>query len=565
VTETARPKLPPPPALPPTRRWEPFIEPIAQPVEPEDPGTAQYATDYSLEPPRTLERLREGPPPDRLIGWLVTLGITALAFVIRFVNFDYPPKLIFDETFYAKDAWTLWKFGYETTWPDDANEQILAGNWDVYNTDPSYVVHPPVGKWLIGFGEQLFGLNSFGWRFMPLIFGTLLIFFTIRLARRLSRSTLIGGIAGLLLTCDGLAFIMSRIALLDIFQAVFLVAAVSCCLADRDWYRHRLADILERRGKTDFGGRFGPLIFWRPWRLASGVLFGLACGTKWNSLYLLAVMGIVSVIWDVGARRLAGAGWRAWFGLYLDGIPAYLMMVMVAVVVYTATWTGWLVTDGGYYRDWAAENPTDPLAMYVPDPWASWLHYHEEAYSFHTGQYMKEQTHPYSSHPLTWLLMLRPIGIDWTGDIETGVDGCTAEVESCVRVINGMGTPVLWWLAAAAIVICIIWRIGNRDWRFSLPVIAMAATYLPWYLNADRPIFFFYTITMVPFTVIGLAMCLGLLIGPAHSRFRRTGTMIAGVLIGLVVANFAFIYPVLTDQLIYRSAWMARMWLASWI
>ena len=133
-----------------------------------------------------------------------------------------------------------------------------------------------------------------------------------RLARRLSRSTLIGGIAGILLTVDGLAFVMSRTALLDIFQAVFLVAAVACCVADRDWYRHRLADLLERSGQHDFGGSFGPIVWLRPWRLAAGVLFGAALGCKWNSVFVLAVFGILGVLWDVGARRLAGADWRSY-------------------------------------------------------------------------------------------------------------------------------------------------------------------------------------------------------------------------------------------------------------
>ena len=37
---------------------------------------------------------------------------------------------------------------------------------------------------------------------------------------------------------------MSRIALLDIFQATFAVAGVAALVADRDWFRHRLADHL---------------------------------------------------------------------------------------------------------------------------------------------------------------------------------------------------------------------------------------------------------------------------------------------------------------------------------
>ena len=104
-------------------------------------------------------------PTDRLNGWIVTLIIGAIAFVIRFVNLGYPNKLVFDETYYAKDAYSLLKFGYERNWPSNANSKIIAGDLDVMQDTAAFVVHPPLGKWLIAAGEYLFGMNSFGWRF----------------------------------------------------------------------------------------------------------------------------------------------------------------------------------------------------------------------------------------------------------------------------------------------------------------------------------------------------------------------------------------------------------------
>ncbi len=228
---------------------------------------------------------------------------------------------MFDETYYAKDAWSLLQFGYEGTWAkgEVSNPQVLVGDFSSLEAAGSFIAHPPVGKWLIALGEAAFGMNPFGWRFMAVVFGALLVVATIRLAHRLSRSLLVGAIAGILLTFDGLAFTMSRIALLDIFQATFLVAGVAALVADRDHHRHRLADAMEARGLTTLGGTFGPLLWWRPWRWTAGVLFGLAVATKWNSLYVLAVFGILTVLWDVGARRLAGAGFRSWTGAAARG------------------------------------------------------------------------------------------------------------------------------------------------------------------------------------------------------------------------------------------------------
>lgn len=521
----------------------------------------------STASPTTLDRLRDGVRDHWALSWAVTLGIGALAFVIRVIGVERPNAIMFDETYYAKDAWSLLQYGYEGEWRGDAkdvNPEVAQGVVGALDSAGSFIVHPPVGKWLIAAGEAVFGMTPFGWRIAAVVFGALLVVATIRLAHRLSRSLLVGAMAGILLTFDGLAFTMSRIALLDIFQATFLVAGVAALVADRDHHRHRLADAMEARGLATLGGTFGPLVLWRPWRWVAGVLFGLATAVKWNSLFLIACFGILTVLWDVGARRLAGAGFRSWTALLREGVLAFVSIVVTAFGVYVATWAGWLTSSGGWGRDWGAKNPDHPWVRAFGEAFASLLKYHQEIYSFHTGQYIKDQTHPYDAHPAGWLLMLRPISLDATNGIEVGTDGC-AGPDTCVRVIVGMGTPVLWWLAAAALVVGVIWWLAGRDWRFGIPVLGALSTYLPWFASADRPVFFFYAITIIPFTAIGLALALGLVLGPARAPGRRTGAIVAGLAVGLVVANFAWIHPVLTDQLLPHSAWLARMWFHSWI
>lgn len=512
----------------------------------------------------TIDRLRDWQPVDRLAGWVVTLAVSGLAFFIRLVNVGYPSKLVFDETYYAKDAWSLLQSGYERDWAEGADAAIAAGGGaDQLLESASFVVHPPLGKWLIGAGEAMFGLNSFGWRFMSVVFGTALVFVTIRLARRLSRSTLVGGLAGLLLTVDGLAFTMSRIALIDIFAAFFVVAAVSALVADRDWFRARLADHLDGAGIPDLGGVFGPRVWWRPWRWVAGVLFGAAVGVKWNSLYFIAVFGLLAVWWDVRARRLAGSGRSAWWAVLSDGIPAFFALVVVAAVTHIATWAGWFLNPGGWSRDWGANHPDHPLVKLTGQDFASWLWYQKETYDFHTGDYINTATHPYSASPFGWLLMARPTGFDAVNDIEPGTDGCLGP-ENCIRVISGMGTPLLWWLAVVALAVGLVWWLRG-DWRFGVPIAGLAAGWLPWFLYAERPIFFFYAIVMVPFTVTVLALVLGRILGPPDAPGRQRRAMGVGVTVALVVANFAWIYPILTDQLLPYRGWLVRMWLSSWI
>ena len=77
---------------------------------------------------------------------------------------------------------------------------------------------------------------------------------------------------------------------------------------------------------------------------------------------------------------------------------------------------------------------------------------------------------------------------------------------------------------------------------------------MPWFAFDDRPIFFFYAVTMIPFTVMALALVLGKILGPARAAWvpatprRLIGSAVVGAFVVLVVLNFAYIWPILTDK-----------------
>ena len=190
-----------------------------------------------------------------------------------------PHAFEFDETYYAKDAWSLWHFGYARDYIDNdggiANKHILAGQTTgLWKPDASMVVHPEVGKWLIGLGEKTFGFTPLGWRVVPAIVGTLLILVMIRFVRRLTGSTLLGCVAGVLVCFDGLEFVLSRLALLDIFVAFFVLCAVHCLVLDRDWYRAKMASLVP--GQIQRPRDWGPVkaLLFRPVAARLGHLLG---------------------------------------------------------------------------------------------------------------------------------------------------------------------------------------------------------------------------------------------------------------------------------------------------
>ena len=132
--------------------------------------------------------------------------------------------------------------GYVRDHVDKADKLVLDGRTTgIWTDDPSFIVHPEAGKWLIALGEKAFGMDPFGWRIASAVVGALMVLVMVRLARRLTGSTALGCVAGLLLCFDGLHLVLSRLALLDIFVAFFVLCGVACLVNDRDWFRTRLA------------------------------------------------------------------------------------------------------------------------------------------------------------------------------------------------------------------------------------------------------------------------------------------------------------------------------------
>ena len=192
--------------------------------------------------------------------------------------------------------------------------------------------------------------------------------------------------------------------------------------------------------------------------------------------------------------------------------------------------------------------------------------YHQEVWGFHTGTGIKDATHPYESDPAGWLVINRPVGIDANTDIEPGTLGCQAD-DKCIEQILAIGTPVLWWAGAVALIAAVALWICGRDWRFGLALVGVLSSWLPWLLFSDRPIFFFYAVTIIPFTIVALTLVLGRILGPpdADPTRRAWGAAVVGTFVALVIANFAFFYPILTDALLSNEDWLDRMWFSRWI
>ncbi|MFE0515853.1 dolichyl-phosphate-mannose--protein mannosyltransferase [Streptomyces sp. NPDC058964] len=503
----------------------------------------------------------------RAMGWVGPVLVAAVAGAMRFWHLGRPRDVVFDETYYAKDAWALLHLGYEGTWPDRrvSDPQILAHPQVIPLSDAgSFVAHPPMGKWAVALGEWMFGLNPFGWRCVMAALGTLSVLMLCRIGRRLFRSTALGCLAGALMAVDGLHFVMSRVALLDLVVMVFALAAFGCLLIDRDRSRARLAAALPvgedgfARPDPDTGDRTGMGL--RPWRIAAGFFLGLAAAGKWNGLYFLTFFMIMTVLWDVGSRRVAGARHPYLSVVRKDLGRSVLSIVPVALMTYLTTWTGWFLSDQGYGRHWA-DGRGGPWS-WIPAPVRSLWHYEYGVYRFNIGLHTP---HRYQSNPWSWLVQGRPVSYYYQAP-QLGQDGCRA-ASGCSRAILALGTPLLWWSACCALVYLLYRWAMRRDWRAGAVLCATGAGYLPWFAYQDRTVFSFYAVSFLPYLCLAVAMTVGAMLGPAGpSRTRRTrGAMAAGTLVLLIIWNFIYFFPLYTGMTVPYSGWHARMWLDSWV
>jgi predicted membrane-bound dolichyl-phosphate-mannose-protein mannosyltransferase len=237
--------------------------------------------------------------------FLIILSLFIIAYLIRMFTIPFPPDTMSDEKFYVTAAKSIIPTGHDTN-PE----------------------HPPLGKYLIGLGILIFGDNSFGWRFIGALLGSIIPPLIYLIGMRVYNEK-VGLLSGVFLLLDPLTYAMSCIAMLDIYLAFFVTCAF-------------LAFVYQRY-------------------YMSAVLFGLACSVKFSAVF--SICGVMMYLIYLRKWELV-----PWFFI----IPFLTFLIISLPIMFIEgiwTWFGSTL----YYLSWHWNLPTCEHTEIIASRPEGWL------------------------------------------------------------------------------------------------------------------------------------------------------------------------------------------------
>jgi dolichyl-phosphate-mannose--protein O-mannosyl transferase len=361
------------------------------------------------------------PPRGRRRDLALALFLALAAAAFRLPRLGFPPEEVFDEVYHAKTALQYLEREEPTEW-----------------------VHPPTAKLLIAVGVWVFGYDAWAWRLMAALAGVALapVFFLLAL-RVLSRERA-ALLASVLLLCDGVYLVQSRIAMTNIFAVLFQV--LSALLIVRAAWAERLPA--------------GSMV-------AVGMALGLAVSTRWTSLWAAGFLGLVLLA--VRRRRL--------FRLRELSLTT-LAFVVVPVIVYVTSYLPLV-----YLR------PGLPAWHSLQELWALQV----EVWNYHAHL---AADHPYFSAWWTWPWLYRPTWYHFQ------------QAEGTVRGIVAIGNPAVWWVSVPVSLWALVTGARDRDFRRLFSGAGFFALYVPWGLSPRTLNYNHYLFEAIPYACLSLGLLL---------------------------------------------------------
>lgn len=466
---------------------------------------------YSLSTASKVASMRTHLAYKWWIAVYVIIGALSLFARLVRINLSDGDTPIFDEKHYATQAY-----------------QMLFNPGHIENY-PGYglVVHPPLGKWLISLGESLFGYTPLGWRLLSVVAGVLIVLMIMRIIHILTGNIVAVTAAGLIANMEGTQLVMSKLAMLDVFMALFITGMALCLVKD----------LSVSQTQTPWHQRW--------WLLASGILAGCAMSIKVSGVFYPAAMGVALVISVAVLSRNVMTTLKA-LGM---GLVFYLI---VPLCVVTLSWLPWFSQENSVYRHIAQagkiEHPIPGwLASILSDSMESFASYQIGVMKFHSSLKSGvgyDNFHPWESKPDQWIFGARPMLLLDNSGLDNPLWGDGVGAAKFYLV----GNVAVWYLLIP-VVLWGLWKIiTTRHYGWMITISGIALGLVPWFINYDRQQYFFYVVSFSMFLIIGVVLMLHDITSLCVKKFYpvspvKMSLIVYGVYTVIVAAVFVAYLP----------------------
>jgi len=374
----------------------------------------------------------------------------------------------------------------------------------IENTSPYEISHPPLGKLIISLGILIFGENPFGWRFMGVLVGVLMVPEIYVFGKKMFGGIFVPSMMSLFLASDFMHLVQTRIATIDSYSVFFII------LMYLFMYMYINDDKL--------------------WCLAlSGVFFGLGCASKWTCIYAGAGL---AVIWLADRIRKRKLGFKA---LIMNSLFCCIFFIAVPALIYYLS----------YFRYGTAAGLSGLKMLFSREYLDIVVSNQKYMFTYHSGV---TATHPYSSRWYQWVLDIRPI----LYYLRYYSDGTRSTFGAWLN-------PMLCWGGLGSMLIIAYCYFVQKDRKAGFILTGYLAQLVPW-MFVTRITFEYHYFPSSVFLILGIGYCMNLMY-----KKVRYGALFCAVLTCTSCFLLILFLPVLTG-IRTSTALISSLysWLPSW-
>jgi dolichyl-phosphate-mannose-protein mannosyltransferase len=476
------------------------------------------------------------------------LGI--LAFATRFFNLQFPAKVIFDEAHFGLYATKYLSHQYY------------------------FDIHPPLGKLLLAipafFGKISQGfdwapmsdypadVNFLALRFLPALFGSLLVILIYFLVKEMGFSRRIAFISSFFVLFGNAFIIQSRFILLDIILVFFIFLSLYLFFVSKRF--------------------IFPARKWYVFNILCGVCLGAAFSIKWTGLAILGVVWFIIIFQD---QLLSKSRKEILAKICLIFIFPFLICILFFAIhfyllplscesncgeVFESNTTKYAYVFRVYPSTTAFDHCTNP-------PEGNFFEKFAQENKLKLSDTLDNAgTHYYSSDWHTWPFMLRPIRylLESNGDKSSH--------------IYFFGNPLVWWFGLLGVLSYFYLIIRNYLSKFKLKlpenfysrnllilIFGYLVCLIP-FATIPRFIFAYHYLPALIFSIILFAVVLDGVIEmvfgkmPKNKIFHnsRKANFIILMVLFSVFASFVYFSPLTYGFPLTEQQFDSRMWLDTW-